>query len=380
MKKNLSLYIHMPFYERKCEYCGFNSKVGTDQEKAIYVKDLFTEIKMRAKEYAEYFSVDIIFFGGGTPSFMPANTIRDVLSYIYRYFSVKNDAEITVEVNPNTITNAKIREYIISGVNRFSIGLQTTNEKILKAMGRTHTVQDFDNAIERIRDQGISNINADLIIGYPGQTEKDVENAVKHLISLKIPHVSCYMLQVEEGTKLYKRVKAGLENVVPDDKVIKMYNKMLSILRANGYARYEFSNFAKPGFQCTHNQTYWDRNDYLGFGVSAHSYVSGVRFSNTDNVQLYHERLSQEKLATEIANELSKEEKQEEFVMLALRTEKGLNTKDYEKEFGENFLSKNKNKLAVLIKGGFVTLSPEGVIKATDKGFLVLNRIIYELI
>lgn len=380
-KKDLSLYIHIPFCNSKCNYCAFVSKVGTEEEKLSYLKDLLAEIKMRAKEYRDYFKIASIYIGGGTPSCMNNFEIRDILACIYKNFSVKNTAEITIEINPNVVTKTKVREYILAGINRFSIGLQSTNEKVLKNMGRTHTVKDFEDTIQNLRDQGISNISADIIIGYPGQTIKDVDESLKYLIAKNIPHISCYMLQVEENTKLKALVDKGVSHIVPEEKLVAMYNNVLNTLRANGYDRYELSNFAKPGFLCYHNQVYWKRTDYLGFGVSAHSYVSGVRFSNTESIPEYHRCIqSLNKPPVSAANELSVEEKKEEFIMLSLRTNNGIDTQAYEVEFGEKFLPTRKAKVAALIKGGFIILDPNGVIKATDKGFLVLNRLIYELI
>lgn len=381
MKKDLSLYVHIPFCNSKCNYCAFVSKVGTEQEKDAYVKDLIAEIKLRAKEYNEYFSVASIYIGGGTPSCMENYAIRDILTCIYKNFNVKNSAEITIELNPNAVTKAKIREYILAGVNRFSVGLQCANAKILLAMGRTHTVQDFDNTIAAIRDQGISNISSDIIIGYPGQTLKHVQESVEHLLELKIPHISCYMLQVEEGTKLKKMVDSNSVFVVPEEKMISMYQHICTKLKASGYQRYELSNFALPGFASYHNQVYWNRTDYLGFGVAAHSYVAGVRFSNTESLTEYHKYIvEQNKPPVSVAQELKTAEKKEEMIMLSLRTSKGLDTKAYESEFGVSLIASKKEKIATLIKNGYLILDKDGILKATDKGYLVLNRIIYELI
>ena len=380
VKKDLSLYIHIPFCNSKCNYCAFVSRVGTDQEKADYIKDLLTEIKIRASEYNEYFKVASIYIGGGTPSCLNNYEIRDILACIYKSFSVKNSAEITIEINPNSVSKSKIKEYILSGVNRFSIGLQSCNEKVLQHMGRTHKVKDYIEVVTNMRDQGISNISTDIIIGYPGQTLKDVEDTLKLLLNLKIPHISCYMLQVEENTKLKKLVDMGLAYVLSEEKVISMYNSVVNTLRNNGYNRYELSNFAKPGFSSYHNQVYWSRTDYLGFGVSAHSYIAGVRFSNTESIAEYHKCIQTlKKPPVSSAQELTIQDQKEEFVMLSLRTSKGLDTDAYMAEFNENFLATRKSKIVALIKSGYLSLE-NNILKATDKGFLVLNRIIYELV
>lgn len=380
-KRDLSLYIHIPFCNSKCNYCAFVSKEGTEAEKARYIQDLLSEIRLRATEYRDYFKIASIYIGGGTPSSLNNYEIRDILACIYKNFSVKNTAEITIEINPNSVTKTKIREYILAGINRFSIGLQCSSAKVLKSMGRTHTVADFSQTVNDIRDQGISNISADIIIGYPNQTLKDVDETLKHLLSLNIPHISCYMLQVEDNTKLKILVDSGEAKPIAEDKLVNMYNHVLNTLRTYGYDRYELSNFAKPGFRCYHNGTYWNRTDYLGFGLSAHSYISNVRFSNTENFSEYHRCLTElKKPPVKNANELTKAERQEEFIMLSLRTKEGIDTKKYEGEFGRSFLAPRKQKIAELIKNGYITLSTDGTIRATDKGFLVLNRLIYELI
>lgn len=380
MKKEISLYLHIPFCNSKCNYCSFVSHVGTEEEKMRYVDCLKKEIVSRAKEYNKFFTVKTIFIGGGTPSSLKVGAIKEILQTVYRHFTVKNDAEITIELNPNTATKAKIQEYAISGVNRFSIGLQCISPQVLKNMGRTHTVEDFQNAITLIREQGISNINADMIIGYPGQSEKDVVETAKFLISKNIPHVSAYILSVDDGTPLQFMIDKGTKKLPKEEKLLKAYQSVVETLTNSGYVRYEISNFAKEGFSCKHNLTYWNRKDYLGLGVASHSYIDGVRFSNTENISVYCDFLETKGRApVSMVTKLTKEEKMEEFVMLSLRTKDGLNTDEYEKEFGRNFLADNKEKLATFFKMGLLTMDKNNNIKATEKGFLVLNKIILEL-
>ncbi len=380
MKKELSLYIHIPFCNSRCNYCNFVSFVASEQEKLRYVECLKKEIMIRAKEYNKFFTIKTIFIGGGTPSCLINGAIKDILQTIYKHFTVKNDAEITIELNPNTATKEKIEEFVISGVNRFSIGLQCISPLVLKNMGRTHTLDDFNNAVSLIREQGISNINADMIVGYPGQSEKDTVETAKYLISKNIPHVSAYILSVEQGTPLQFMIDNGTQKLPKEEKLLKTYQAVVNTLSEAGYIRYEVSNFAKPGFVCKHNLTYWTRNEYLGLGVSAHSYIDGVRFFNTENLQSYCECLeTKNKAPVSSVTKLTTAEKKEEAVMLSLRTNEGLSTKAYEEEFHENFLAKHKDQLASFIKLGLLTIDREGNIKATAKGFLVLNKLILEL-
>lgn len=380
MKKDISLYIHIPFCNSKCNYCSFVSSVLNDEEKNRYIKNLKTEIVLRAKEYNRFYNVRTIYIGGGTPSSLKLGQIKDLMQTIYKHYTVKNDAEITMELNPNTVTKEKIREYIMSGVNRFSIGLQCNNQEILKEMGRTHTVKDFDNTIELIREHGISNISADIMLGYPNQKLTHVLDTIEHLIELKIPHISSYMLSVEDGTILKSMVDKNSKILPKENLVLKMYQTVCSTLKKYGYNRYEVSNFAKLGFTCKHNLVYWKREDYLGLGVAAHSYILGTRFSNTENLKLYNECLEKKnKPPVSNASKLTINELKEEFIMLSLRTSEGINTQEYQNEFKENFLVKHKEKLANLIKLKLLTLNKDGFIKATSSGFMVLNKIILEL-
>lgn len=380
-KQTLSLYIHIPFCNSKCNYCSFVSSVAPDSVKTAYMSTLSHEIKMQAKVYAPIYSVSSIYIGGGTPSCLDNFCIKDLLSCIYKNFAVKNTAEITIEINPNSITSEKIREYILSGVNRFSIGLQSLSSKVLSDMGRTHTFEDFKNTLNMIYDQGIKNVNADIIIGYPKQTLASVKETLNYLIKMKIPHISAYMLQVEKNTKLQALVDSGSVGLPKESTVIKMYNYVYNTLKTYGYERYEISNFAKPSYKSYHNQIYWQRKDYLGLGLAAHSYVDGIRFSNTENLKEYINSIeNKQKVPVSLYKKLTEEEKKEEMIMLSLRTSNGLDINEYKKEFNENLLAKKKDIIKKLITNKYLTLTKDNKLKCTEKGFLVINQIILELI
>lgn len=380
-KNTLSLYVHIPFCNSKCNYCAFISMVATEDDKTRYFKCLLEEIKLQSKKYRKEYTVSSIYIGGGTPSCLDYYYIRDLLSLIYKNFAVKNTAEITIELNPNSADKTKIREYILSGVNRFSIGLQSTNPKILKMMGRTHTVNDFVNTVSAIREYGIKNISADIIIGYPGQKMIDIKDTIAFLTKLEIPHISSYMLQVEDGTPLKLMVENGSLEPADDDTVISMYNYIYETLAKNGYERYEFSNFAKPTFESFHNSSYWFGKDYLGVGLAAHSYMNGVRFSNTENIIKYVSSIEQkQEIPIETSKELTVEEKKEEFIMLALRTKDGIDLAKYRTTFNENLVLVKKDKIAKLIVDGFLILTEKNHLVCTNKGFLVLNKIILEIV
>lgn len=380
-RKSLSIYVHIPFCNSKCKYCAFVSMVASEDDKKRYFVDLMNEIKLQAKKYAGFYSVSSIYIGGGTPSCLDYYYVRDLLSCLYKNFAVKNTAEITIEINPNSADKTKIREYVLSGVNRFSIGLQSVNPKILKDMGRTHTVQDFENVVAEIREYGVKNISADMIIGYPGQKLSDIKDTIALLLKLQIPHISTYMLQIEQGTKLKALVDNGSVSLPNEDLVIDMYNYVFDTLSKEGYNRYELSNFAKPTFESFHNSVYWKRKDYLGIGLAAHSYIEGTRFANTENITKYASKIENEQeIPVEISKTLSKEEQKEEFIMLSLRTKEGIDLEAYKQEFGENLAAKKKDTIATLIKLGFIILTNDNHLICSNKGFLVLNRLILELV
>lgn len=379
-KRTLSIYVHIPFCNSKCNYCAFVSMVASEDDKKRYFNDLLTEIKLQAKNYSSVYSVSSIYIGGGTPSCLDYYYIRDLLSCIYKNFAVKNSAEITIEINPNSADKTKIREYILSGVNRFSIGLESMSAKVLKSMGRTHTFEDYTKTINTIREYGVKNISTDIIIGYPDQKLSEVKETINYLIKLGIPHISVYMLQVEQGTKLKTLVDNGSVGLPDEDVVINMYNSTYELLTKAGYNRYEFSNFAKPTFESYHNQVYWNRKDYLGVGLASHSYIDGTRFANTENVNEYVTKIEQKlEIPVVLSKTLTKDEQKEEAIMLSLRTSQGLNLDNYKAEFGENFLAKKKETIAMLIKEGFLILTKDNHLVCTDKGFLVLNQIILQL-
>ena len=380
-KESLGIYIHIPFCVSKCKYCAFVSMVASEEDKKRYFVDLLNEIKLQAKIYSKSYSVSSIYIGGGTPSCLDYYYIRDLLSCIYKNFAVKNTAEITIEINPNSADKLKIREYVLSGVNRFSIGLQSVNPKILKEMGRTHTVKDFENVVAEIREYGIKNISADIILGYPGQKLSDIKDILALLIRLQIPHISTYMLQVENGTKLKTLVDNGVVALPDEDLVIDMYNLVYETLSKNAYSRYELSNFAKPTYESIHNSSYWKRKDYLGIGLAAHSYIDGTRFANTENISEYAHRIEEkQEIPIDVSKNLTKEELKEEFIMLSLRTKEGIDLEAYKKEFDENLAQKKKLTFVNLIKHGFLILTDDNHLICTSKGYLVLNKIILELI
>lgn len=382
MRQNLSLYIHIPFCVTKCNYCSFVSMPAKDEIKTRYVNCLKKEIALRGKEFSGGHEVATVYIGGGTPSCLPDGLVKTIMQEVYKHFVVKNNAEITIEVNPNTLTKDKVKEYLFAGINRVSMGLQCANNSVLTKMGRLHSAEDFIRCVNLLKEQGMNNISSDLILGYPNQTLEDVKKSVELLLKLNIPHISTYMLSVEDGTPLQDAIVSKKVALPNEELVVKMYDYCTNTLRNANYERYEVSNFAKPGFRSKHNQVYWQRQNYLGLGLASHSYIAPQRFNNSPDIETYINFLeNKNQVPVSDVKNLTKEEEKEEFIMLSLRMAEGIDVNNYLQQFNENFVSTKKAKLTELIKNGFLVIDNKtNNIKATDKGFLVLNRIIYELL
>lgn len=378
MEKKIGIYVHVPFCESKCDYCSFISFKSDDETKERYVFALIKEMEMYKQKLSDYI-IDTIFIGGGTPSCLRSKAIKNILSYIYNNFNVDSCAEITIECNPNSITMDKLSEYKLAGVNRLSIGLQAYNNRLLKLIGRVHTVQDFDNAIKQARQVGFENINVDLLLGLPKQKMYDVMFELRHLVKLKIPHFSCYGLIVEDGTKLCQNLENNIYGLPKEETALKMYSYTLNFLKKHGINRYEVSNFAKTGFESKHNLKYWTMHDYIGFGLASHSFFEGERWENTSNLKEYFESVENKKIPIKNSEIETLESLKEEYIMTGLRKQTGINLNEYEKYFEEDLLISKAKEIAKLLDQNLVDIQ-NGNLYATDKGFELLNQIILELV
>lgn len=377
MERKVGLYVHIPFCESKCNYCNFISFKSDDETKEKYVIALLEEMQMY-KEKLKDCVVDTIFLGGGTPSCLRPKAIKNILNYITNNFNVESDAEITIECNPNSVTAEKLSEYKLAGVNRLSIGLQAYNNKLLKLIGRIHTTEDFDNAIKMAKRFGFENINVDLLLGLPKQKMYDVIFELKHLTKLKIPHISCYGLIVEENTKLSDDLAKKVYSLPTEEKAVKMYDYTLNFLKKNEILRYEVSNFAKKGYESKHNLKYWTMQEYVGFGLSSHSFFDGERWENVSTLGDYFEKINNGNVPV---NTIEKEDIQslkEEYIMTGLRKQVGISLDEYEKFFGEDLLIVKSKQLANLLELNLIDIRDDRLL-ATDKGFEFLNQIILEL-
>lgn len=331
------VYVHIPYCVKKCAYCDFCS-VPRDDTAAEYSGALCREIELSRDRLPYEGPVPSVFFGGGTPTVLPADELIRILDTVRRTYEIRSDAEITVECNPGTASYADLVKLRAAGVNRLSLGLQSANDGLLKAVGRIHTYEQFLTAYRAARDAGFQNINVDLMHGLPGQTQGDYLDTLQRISDLGPEHISAYALILEEGTPLYDQVRAG-EIALPDeDAVADMEDAGMAYLQQRGYERYEVSNFAQPGHECCHNLIYWDDAPYLGFGVAAHSSARGqgtwLRWSNTESIQEYLRKLRRNRLPTAETLRIDRREEMFEVVMLGLRKVRGIPRQAFLDRFG----------------------------------------------
>lgn len=374
--KDVGIYVHFPFCHSKCKYCNFNSSAENNHLQMDYFQALIREIKMYS---SDKINVDTIFIGGGTPSIMFDGCISTLLSEIKKNFNVSPDTEITLEANPNSVTKLKAQEWVSAGVNRVSIGLQTSNANVLKLIGRTHSTKDYINAVEMVRNAGISNINTDILVGLPKQKMSHLKHTLNLITKLQCSHVSVYSLILEEDTQLFNLIQSGVLKLPSEEKAITMYNYAHRFLNNAGFNRYEVSNFAKKGQECQHNLHTWQMGEYLGFGAGAHSYYKGVRYSNYEDIHKYMDKINNQEKPVEIKEKISNAEAIEEYIMLGLRTKYGIDADEIKSKYKVDLLKNKKETINHLISQGFINLVYNRII-ATDTGMQVLNQIILDLV
>mgnify|MGYP004536853363 FL=1 len=378
--KKLGIYIHIPFCKQKCFYCDFISYANQDKYFQKYVQALSKEINNFIDN--NKIEVQTIYIGGGTPSLIDAKYIEEILHIFEKKNLLKEAKEVTIEVNPGTVNEEKLRTYKNSGVNRLSIGLQSTEDKILKQIGRIHCYDDFLNTYKMAREVGFKNINVDLMIGLPNQKILDVKNSLEKIIKLEPEppnHISVYSLIVEENTPIEKMLESG-ELELPDEELERnMYWYVKNFLELNGYKHYEISNFAKLGNESKHNLDCWNQKEYVGFGVAAHSYIDDVRYGNIGNVEEYiknceNGEFGKNKVIDEVENDIFSKEK--EFMLIGLRKIEGVLIQDFKNKFGENPIFVFKDELKKLVDENLLIVDFDRI-KLTNKG-LDLANIVWE--
>lgn len=368
-KKEIGLYIHIPFCAHKCDYCDFISFSNRESKIEEYINKLKEEIK---QENLEQYKITTIYIGGGTPSFINSRYITEILDLINK----ENAQEITIEVNPGTVTREKLEDYYNAGINRLSIGLQSTDNEILKQISRIHTFEQFLETYNLARNVGFKNINVDLMIGLPNQQNEDIDNTLKTIINLEPEHISVYSLILEEGTILENKVSKGILKL-PDEKIErKMYWNVKNTLKKAGYEHYEISNFAKQGFKSKHNSNCWEQEEYIGVGLAAHSYINKTRYSNTENLNKYLEDIKKYRIIHEVQKQ---EDEQKEYMLLNLRKIEGVNIQKFKNKFVENPIYLYRVKLDKLVKNKLVEIDIN-YIKLTKKGIDLANLVWEEFV
>lgn len=412
--KSISIYIHIPFCVKKCQYCDFLSAPADSRAQEVYLRALKQEIREQSARYREY-EVQTVFIGGGTPTAVPCENLCEVLKTVFTCYRVNPQAEISMEANPGTVTKETLLSYRKAGINRISIGLQSADDVELKLLGRIHTYRDFQQTYRWAQEAGFTNINLDIMSALPGQSVENYKKTLETVLSLKPQHISAYSLIVEEGTPFYEKYGQESEKLQatgekqPDlpseEEEREMYALTEKLLAATGYHRYEISNYALPGRECRHNLVYWKRGNYVGFGLGAASMVENVRFENIREMQEYlaeyagmpdaepvfaevaqgdkqalsneqefslredtHSENEQELSIRENVHLLSLQEQMEETMFLGLRLTEGVSKAEFHRQFGVSMeqiygevIRKNTAKGLLIDEAGYVCLTREGM-------------------
>ena len=367
--KKLSVYVHIPFCVKKCDYCDFLSAPADENTKTQYVDRLLEEIEKEAENYREYMVVSV-FFGGGTPSVLKKEDTARIMSSLREHFEIAGTAEITSEVNPKTADYEKLKAYKEIGFNRISIGLQSTDDEELKVLGRIHDYGDFLAVYEEARKAGFQNINVDIMSTLPGQTLESYRKTMERVLELKPEHISAYSLIIEEGTPFYERYRETDEELDRE-----MYMLTGELLESYGYYRYEISNYAKKGYECSHNIAYWKRQDYVGFGIGAASLIRNERFQNKKDLKAY--------LAGNFEKEenslLTPKECMEEFMFLGLRMVQGVSKTQFLEQFGMTMEQVYGDVLKIMEKQELLVNGDE-MVCLTSKGMDVSNYVMAQFL
>ena len=363
------IYLHIPFCKSRCSYCDFATDVWRSNDVVErYVDALCEEIPGTTGGNTK---ADTVYFGGGTPSLLTAKQLERILDQVTAYFDIAPNAEITMEMNPATVTPETLVGYRSLGVNRASFGVQTFNDRDLKLLARGHNADDARNTFKLLRGAGFDNISFDLIIGLPGQTLDDWQKNLDEAVAMQPEHLSLYLLEIHQGTPLAEQIRAERRPMPDEEIAAEMYELMLERTSAAGYEQYEISNFTKPGFESRHNTKYWRLDPIYGFGVSAHSFDGYQRYSNERDTAAYVKRI-EELVGAEVMRE--RIDAASEFVFLGLRMTAGIDLDDFQRRFGIDLRETYSKELNDLADSGLVILSDDNL-RLTPKGMLYSNDV-----
>lgn len=376
IKNKIGIYVHIPFCKKKCDYCDFISYCGKDDLIEKYVDSVKKEIE-HVKIKSE---ITTIYIGGGTPSYIDSKFIVQILEKI-KEKNVAQDAEITIEVNPGTVTQEKLQDYIDCGINRISIGLQTTNDELLKQIGRIHNYEQFLETYKMAKKVGFKNINVDLMLGLPNQRIIDLKESLENVLKLAPKHISVYSLIVEEGTPIANKIENGKLKLPDDELERNMYWYVKNTLELNGYKHYEISNFAKKGYESKHNMNCWNQMEYVGIGTAAHSYRDITRYSNTEDIKEYIKNVQKGEFEkNRIIHEIQKEEdSKKEFMLLGLRKIDGIKISEFKNKFGDNPIYLYRKELKKLSDEKLIIIQDDNI-RLSNKGIDLANLVWEEFV
>lgn len=380
--KRLGIYVHIPFCRSKCAYCDFNSAPPESDEIITRYVDALIAHMESYKAVAKSYEPDTIFIGGGTPTSLPPEELFRLVRAIRKIFRVVKNAEFTIECNPATASYSTLARLHRMGVNRISFGLQSAHENELKALSRCHSRKDFAHSFRMARDARFDNINVDLMFGIPYQTPASLLHTLKYVTGMNPDHISLYDLKIEPNTQFGKNYDKIAHTLPTEDETADMYLDAVDFLAGRGFAQYEISNFAKDGRMCAHNLKYWNCDEYLGFGVSAHSYFNKSRFSFTPDIKKYIEGVtvpSSRIRLTDECEEIEERERMGEYIMLRMRLSGGVDEREFSRRFGSSFERLYGEKCRRFVEGGYMTAN-NGVYALTPRGMFVSNYILTEIL
>ena len=381
MRENIGIYIHIPFCKKKCFYCDFVSYENKENLIQEYIDTVCLEILQKAEILSEY-NISTIYFGGGTPSLIKAEYIEKILNTLKLFVTDEKEIkEITIEINPNSASLDKLEKYYNLGINRLSIGLQSTHDKILRNIGRLHTFNDFKEVLKNANTVGFKNISVDLIYPLPGLNLSGFKETLNSVIKLKdefnIKHISVYNLEVHENTRLDFLLKEGFVSLCNEDEEYKMREELNKRLQDNGFVKYEISNYAYPGFESKHNLCYWNQEKYIGFGVNASSFFNLKRYRKTSNIDKYIDGIKNNKNIVVETEELDKLSLMKEYIILKLRLSKGIEISEFKQKFGTDIFDIFNTEFNSLKKDNLVNITSKNI-SLTNRGEEVAN-IVWEM-
>ena len=374
----IGLYVHIPFCQYKCTFCDFATFAGKDDQMDGYVEALLREIALRTPDGPAR-RASTVFFGGCTPSLLPAVQIGRILDALRSAFALDTGAEMTLEANPGNLDLAAMRALRAAGVTRLSVGVQSLSDSVLAGVNRLHSGGEAIRTLETARRAGFESVSADLMFGLPGQERADWEATLRGLVAVAPDHLSVYGLILEPGTMLRRQVERGTHRLPPDDDAADMYEFAQGALSGSGYVQYEVSNWARPGHRCRHNLTYWLHRPYIGFGLSAHSYFDGTRFANLRGLQSYRARLAAGKLPTASSERIDASRARADAAMLGLRLVEGIHAPTFDTRFGGSLLGDHRETIERLAGHGLVEVADDHL-RLTRRGYLLANQVWMEFV